>query len=102
MGKTKVVTYTDPETNHKSKMLIPEETPDEYASEGIPVSINLSGLYPEPFASELQEALWQHGLIMTSDVKHPNALTLIRQSIQQVLKIDANTIREHILRSNNQ
>lgn len=91
--KTKIVDYIDPETNVKAKVLLPVETPDEFAAEGVLISLSLSELYPEPIASKVQEALWARGLTTWDEVyATPGALNLIRQAVQQVYKVDANDI----------
>lgn len=100
-SKNKIVDYIDPQTQRKQRVILPEETPSEFANEGVPVSIDLSGLYPEPFSYQLEQALWQRGIITPDDLQIPGALTLIRQALQHVLKMDANDIYQHVLRSNN-
>lgn len=95
MGKTKIVKYKDPETNTEAMVLLPVETPSEYASEGVLISVDFSTLYPLPFARQLQEALWARGFVMASDFETPGADSLIRQAIQQVLRITIEDIKQH-------
>jgi len=95
-NKTKIVDHIDQETNHKTRVLLPVDTPIEYAAEGVPISIDLSGLYPEPLCHQLEQALWERGLISPADFNIPGALTAIRQAVQQVAKMDANDIYQYV------
>lgn len=97
--KNVVMTYTDPETGKKMKVQVPEGTPLSEAHKGVPVSIDLSDLYPEPFASKLHEALWAMGLITPEDFKVAGVHSLVRQAVQSILRMDANSIVDHVLRS---
>ncbi len=78
------------------KSLLPIGAPDEDAPYGIPIGLQLSGLYPEPFATQIEEAIMARGILGVEDIDIPGAATLIRQAIQQVLKIEVNRIRQHI------
>lgn len=97
--KNVVLDYTDPETGKMTKVQVPEGTPLSEAHKGVPVSVDLSELYPEPFASKLHEALWAHGLITPEDFKVPGVHSLVRQALQDILRMDANSIVDHVVRS---
>lgn len=91
----KISSYTD--TNgHIKKVLLPDDVPDTDARLGIPLGLNLAGLYPEPFASQLEDALIARNLNMPEDFEVDGIHTLVRQAIQQILRIDTHDVIEYV------
>lgn len=74
----------------KKRVLIPDDAPPSHADMGIPVSIDLTPLFPDnpAFAEKLQRALWERGLIEPQDFKQGSCEALVRSALQSVLKSD--------------
>ena len=84
----------------KQRVMLPDDAPVDHADMGIPVNVDLSGLYPEPFCSQLQQALWDSGLVTPDDFRQGNATVLVRAALQRVLKYDTNDIIQYVLEGN--
>lgn len=97
MSDTKIVDYIDSE-GRKRRVMLPKDVPDTEAYKGIRVGIDLSDLYPEPFASTLEEALLERNITLVEDFKRPGILTEVRRAIQNVVKADANKTVDYILK----
>lgn len=91
----KISSFTDKEGRTK-KVLLPDNAPDTDAKMGIPLGLSLGELYPEPFATQLEDALIARGLVTSEDFEVAGVATLVRQAIQQILRIDAHTIIDHV------
>lgn len=81
----------------KQRVLLPDDAPIDHADKGIPVNIDLSGLYPEPLCSKIEQALWDSGLITPDDLRQGNAPVLVRAALMRVLKYDTNDIIQYVL-----
>lgn len=90
--KTKKVSFMDTDTGKIRHALLPENAPDEDAPYGIPIGLDFSHRYPEPFNSQLIEALSVRGINDWCDMLNKKAPDLIRQAIQQVIKMDVQDI----------
>lgn len=73
---------------------LPNHMPDEMADEvGIPLDFSLAGVYPEPFASELEEQLALRGIETERDILTAQKSS-IRQAIQAVLQLEVKRIQD--------
>lgn len=91
MGKTKVVKYHD-DSGRIKRSILPLDADDAEAPLGIPVAF----LFPEryaPVSEELDAALAARGILTPEDLVKPGSDTLIRQAIQQVLRLDVHEIK---------
>lgn len=80
--------YTD-ERGRKYKVILPPNAPDEDVELGIPVGppdiVDAIG-YPEPFATRLHNALFDHELWTIRDIrKNPK---ILQSLLMRVLKVD--------------
>ena len=85
---TKKVSFMDTDTGKIKHSILPVNAPDEDAPFGVPIGLDFSHRYPEPFNSKLIDALAQRGIVDWCDLKVTGAADLVRQAIQQVLKMD--------------
>lgn len=85
----KPIDTTDKDGKRK-RVLIPDDAPPSHADMGIPVSIDLTPLFPDnpAFAEKLRTALWERGLIEPNDFKQGSCEALVRSALQSVLKRD--------------
>ena len=84
----------------KLRVLLPDDAPVDHADKGIPVNVDLSALYPEPFCSQIEKALWDSGLVTPDDFRQGNAAVLIRAALQRVLKYDTHDIIRYVIEGN--
>lgn len=89
---------TTDNAGRKKRVLIPDGAPISHADMGIPVSIDLTPLFPDnpAFAEKLQKALWERGLIEPNDFKQGSCEALVRSALQSVLKRDTNDIVRYV------
>lgn len=99
--KNKIVSYPDPESGIIKKAMLPIDAPDSDAPIGVPVGIDLGGLYPEPFASRIAAAMEANGLVTPEDLDRAGADDLIRRSVWSVVRVDVQDIKKHIRGQNN-
>jgi hypothetical protein len=97
MLEPKIVDYTD-DLGKRTKVLLPKDVPLSEAYKGIPMGVDFSEIYPEPFASDLQNALFDRNIITIDDFKRAGIQNEIRKAIQQVIKADANKTVDFILK----
>lgn len=81
----------------KQRVMLPDDAPTDHADKGIPVNIDLSGLYPEPLCSKIEQALWDRGLVTPDDFRRGDAGVLVRSALTAVLKHDVTDILRFVL-----
>lgn len=81
----------------KQRVMLPDDAPADHADKGIPVNIDLSGLYPEPLCSQIEQALWDRGLITPDDFRRGDAGVLVRSALTAVLKHDVTDIIRFVI-----
>lgn len=97
--KTKIVEYED-EQGLPRLAELPADADDDEAPMGVPAGFDVVQLnYPEPFSTKIYEALWEMGFRTKEDFLDKDALTNIRRAVQNILRMEANEIRNTILNS---
>ncbi len=88
------VDYQD-ERGRKYRVGLPEGVPDSEADKGVPIGppdvVDELGL-PDPFATRLHNALFQHGLWNVNIVR--NKPKILFSILQQTLKVDVQLLME--------
>lgn len=89
--RTKVVKYRDDDGKLKQSIL-PIDAPDSDAALGIPISLNMPSEW-EPHRERIEAALVARGIATASDLHKPGADDLVRQSFQQIIRLDVSTLK---------
>lgn len=77
---------------------MPDHALDDDPSTGIPVSVDLSGITPNYTIAELQNRLFERGLIQPDDFLKAGANDIIVQTIRNLLRLDAAEIVSYVVK----
>lgn len=91
----KPVTYTDKDGILR-RVLMPDHALDDSPETGIPISVDLSGIHPNYTIVELQNRLFERGLIQPDDFEKPGANDIIMQVLRSLLRLDVAEIVSYV------